>query len=475
MAERMKLTFRGGVGAVTGSLHQIDVDGERVLLDCGLFQGKRAESRKRNREFPFPPESATRVVLSHAHIDHSGNLPSLVRGGYSGPIYATPATTDLCEAMLRDSAHIQEKDAEYLNRRRARRRRVDPGYDAGRVEPLYTKEDAEQALSLFRSVDYKTPTALTARLSFESYDAGHILGSSSVLLHMRNGRNPIRLVFSGDIGRPGLPIIRDPQPPKEADYLIMESTYGGRLHQREQDVKRRLTDIVRRVAGRGGKLIVPAFAVGRTQQLVLLLNELTNQGEIPDLPIYVDSPLATNATKVYKAHPECFDSETRAHLLDQREPFAFGRLRYVRDVEESKGLNEIPYPFIVISASGMCEAGRVLHHLRRHIPDDRSAVLITGYQAEHTLGRRLLERREEVSIFGDKIPLRAEVHKLNELSAHADQKELLEWLEPMASSLKRIFLVHGEPAQSEALAAVIGERYKIPVTLPAQGQSFDLT
>jgi metallo-beta-lactamase family protein len=377
--------------------------------------------------------------------------------------------------MLMDSAHIQEKDAEYLNRRSSRRRRVDPDFDGQTIEPLYTKEDAEHALALFRGVDYKTPTALSERLSFESYDAGHILGSSSVLLHLRSGRDPIRLVFSGDIGRPGLPIIRDPQPPAEADYLIMESTYGGRLHQRDQDVKRRLADIVRRVAGRGGKLIVPAFAVGRTQQLVLLLNELTNAGEIPDLPIFVDSPLATNATEVYKSHPECYDAKTRTHLLDQREPFAFERLRYVRNVEESKGLNEIPYPFIVIAASGMCEAGRVLHHLRRHIPDDRNAVLITGYQAEHTLGRRLLENRDEVSIFGDKIPLRAEVHKLNELSAHADQRELLQWLEPMSKSVKRIFLVHGEPAQSEALAAVIQERYKIPVTLPSAGESVVLS
>jgi len=471
----MRLTFRGAVGAVTGSLHQLDVDGERILLDCGLFQGRRAEARQRNREFPFPPDSATQVVLSHAHIDHSGNLPSLVRGGYSGPIYATPATVDLCGAMLRDSAFIQEKDAEYLNRRNSRRRKVDPDFDAERIEPLYTREDAEEALKLFQAVNYKTPTALSERLSFESYDAGHILGSSSILLHLRNGRNPIRLAFSGDIGRPGLPIIRDPQPPKEADYLIMESTYGGRLHRRDQDVKDQLTAIVRRVAGRGGRLIVPAFAVGRTQQLVLLLNELTTEGAIPDLPIFVDSPLATNATEVYKAHPECYDAETRAHLLDQREPFAFDRLRYVRDVEESKGLNELNYPVIIISASGMCEAGRVLHHLRRSVPDSRNAVLITGFQAEHTLGRRLLERRDEVSIFGDKVPLRAEVYKLNELSAHADQRELLQWLTPMAQNgLKRIFLVHGEPTQSEALAAAIDERFQIPVTLPVAGQAFKL-
>jgi metallo-beta-lactamase family protein len=471
----MKLTFRGGVGTVTGSLHQIDVDGERILLDCGLFQGRRAEARERNRDFAFPPDSATKVILSHAHIDHSGNLPSLVRGGFRGPIFTTPATVDLCGAMLPDSAYIQEKDAEYLNRRRDRRRKVDPGFDGKLIEPLYTRQDADQALGLFQAVNYKTPTPLSDRLSFESYDAGHILGSSSVLLHLRNATNPVRLVFSGDIGRPGLPIIRDPDPPKEADYLIMESTYGGRLHRRDQDVRQRLTGIIRRVAGRGGRLIVPAFAVGRTQQLVLLLNELANQGAIPDLPIYVDSPLALNATEVYKAHPECYDAETRAYLLDQREPFAFDRLRYVRDVEESKGLNEIPYPYIVIAASGMCEAGRVLHHLRNNVADSRNAVLITGYQAQNTLGRKLLEHWDEVPIFGDKIPLRAEVHKLNELSAHADQRELLAWMEPMSSGLKRVFLVHGESDQSEALAAAIESRFSIPVTIPQPGWSFDLT
>ncbi|MBI1356908.1 MAG: MBL fold metallo-hydrolase [Acidobacteria bacterium] len=471
----MKLTFRGAAGTVTGSLHQLDVDGERILLDCGLFQGRRAEARRRNRELPFPPESASKVVLSHAHIDHSGNLPSLVRGGFSGPIYATPATTDLCRAMLRDSAHIQEKDAEFLNKRSARRRKVDPDFDPSAVEPLYTMEDADRTVELFREVGYKTPTPLTERLSFESYDAGHILGSASILLHLRNGRDPVRLVFSGDIGRPGLPIIRDPQPPAEADYLIMESTYGGRLHQPAENVKDQLTMIVRRVAERGGKLIVPAFAVGRTQQLVLMLHELTLAGRIPELPIFVDSPLAINATEVYKAHPECYDAEIRTHLLEQRDPFAFGRLRYVRQAEESKGLNDIPYPFIVIAASGMCEAGRVLHHLRQHISDPRNAVLITGYQAEHTLGRKLLERWPEVPIFGTPTALRAEVFKLDELSAHADQKELLHWLEPMAKAgLKRIFLVHGEPAQSEALAAAIDERFHTPVTIPVAGQSFDL-
>ena len=471
----MKLTFRGAVGDVTGSMHQLDVDGERFLLDCGLYQGRRSEARKRNRELPFPADSVNAVLLSHAHIDHSGNLPSLVRNGFGGPIYTTPATIDLCDKMLRDSAHIQEKDAEFLNRRRSRRRRIDPNLDPEAAEPIYTMEDAERTIPLFRGVDYKTPTILSERLSYESYDAGHMLGSSSVVLHLRSGRDPVRLAFSGDIGRPGLPIIRDPQTPPPVDYLIMESTYGGRLHRSGHDVRQKLAEVVRRTFERGGKLIVPAFAVGRTQQLVLLLHELTHEKLIPDAPIFIDSPLAVNVTEVFRAHPECYDAAAREYLLDQRDPFAFGRLRYVRDVEESKALNDIPYPFIVIAASGMCEAGRVLHHLRRHIPDPRNTVLITGYQAEHTLGRRLLEGRREVSIFGDPTPLRAEVEKLNELSGHADQSELLAWLKPLAGGLKRIFLVHGEPSQSEALAAAIRERFGVETVLPNSGQAFTLT
>ena len=470
----MQLTFRGAVGDVTGSLHQLDVDGQRLLLECGLYQGRRAEARHRNRNFPFSCDSVHAVLLSHAHIDHSGNLPSLVRGGFAGPIYATSATVDLCGAMLRDSAHIQEKDAEFLNRRRSRRRRIDPQFDQETVEPLYTMEDAARTIPLFRRVDYKTPTILSERLSYESYDAGHMLGSSSLVLHLRNGRDPIRLAFSGDIGRPGLPIIRDPETPPPVDYLIMESTYGGRLHQRGEDVRQKLADVVRRTFERGGKVIVPSFAVGRTQQLVLLLHELAHEGRIPDAPIFIDSPLAVNVTEVYRAHPECFDADTRGYLLDQRDPFAFGRLRYVRDVEESKALNDIRYPYVVIAASGMCEGGRILHHLLRHIPDPRNTVLITGYQAEHTLGRRILEGRREVPIFGEPTRLRAEVVKINELSGHADQRELLAWLEPIASGLKRIFLVHGEPSQAEALAVAIRERFGVETLLPESGQTFTL-
>lgn len=471
----MRITFRGAARTVTGSQHQIDLDGKRFLLDCGLFQGRRKEARERNSRFAFEPSSVDAVVLSHAHIDHSGALPSLVKRGFEGPIFTTPATADLCRTMLLDSAHIQEKDAEYLNKRRKRRRRVDEDYEFDLVEPLYVKADAERTIQRFQEVDYREPTQLSERLSYECYDAGHILGSSAITLYVRNGPEPLRIVFSGDIGRPGLPIIRDPQKVPPADYLIMESTYGGRLHRQGQDVKAQLKRVVRQTVGGGGKLIVPAFAVGRTQQLVIMLNELMRDGEVPDVPVFVDSPLATNATQVYRDHPECYDAEAREHLLDQRDPFAFGRLRYTRDVQESKALNDISYPFIVIAASGMCEAGRILHHLRNYIPDPRNTVLITGFQAEHTLGRKLLERHAEVPIFGDPIPLRATVEKLNELSAHADQRELLQWLEPITPKLKRIFLVHGEPEQAELLARAIKERYDIEASIPGPGDTFEIS
>jgi metallo-beta-lactamase family protein len=331
-------------------------------------------------------------------------------------------------------------------------------------------------MPLFKRVDYRRPTAVTETLSHEFYDAGHMLGSASVVLHQRSGQGEVRLVFSGDVGRPGLPIIRDPQPmPPQVDYLIVESTYGGRLHRAEGEVKDKLAATVRRTAERGGKLIVPSFAVGRAQQLVLLLHQLTLERRIPELPIFVDSPLATNVTEVFRAHTECFDEETRKFLLDERDPFAFGRLRYTRSVEESKALNDLTYPFIVISASGMCESGRVLHHLRNNITDPRNTVLITGYQAQHTLGHKLLEKRHEVPIFGVPVRLRADVVKLNELSGHADQRELLQWMQPFAKGLKGVFLVHGEPDQSRAFQLAIKERYGLDAVLPAVGQTVDLT
>jgi len=471
----MKLTFWGAAQTVTGSMHELSVDGQRFLLDCGTYQGRRKEARERNSTFPFPAAQVNAVLLSHAHIDHSGNLPSLVNKGFNGPIYTSPATADLCDPLLLDSAILQERDAVFLNKRAARKRTLlGPDGDNGEVHPVYTAEDVESTLLLFQKVLLHTPTEVGKGLQYETFEAGHILGSTVMLLEGRENGKTVKLVFSGDVGRPGLPIVPDPEPCPAADYLIMESTYGGRLHQQLGHAIDKLADVVVRTAERGGKIIVPAFALGRTQQLVLMLHELTDQKRIPNIPIFVDSPLAVKTTKVFRGHQAAYDAETSAWNHRGIEPFDWKQLRYVQDVNESKALNDLHGPFIVISASGMCEAGRVLHHLRNNIESPRNTVLITGFQAEHTLGRKIVEKHREVPIFGELMRLRAEVVKLNELSGHADQKELLQWLDTAAPSLKRIFLVHGEPLQQQPLARAIEQQYKVPVTIPARGESFTL-
>jgi len=464
----MKLTFWGAAKTVTGSMHEVAAGGQRFLLDCGLYQGRREEAVDRNRNLAVPGRLVSSVVLSHAHIDHSGNLPSLAKSGYGGIVHATPATKDLCDAMLKDSAFLQEKDAEFVNKR------LDHRKNRQRVLPLYTIADAERILGAFRQIPYDAETQLSDELSFRYHDAGHLLGSAFVSLEHRNGNGKCtRLIFSGDVGRKNLPIIRDPEMPGEADYLILESTYGNRIHQRTEDVKVKLAGIINRTAQRGGRVIVPAFAVGRTQTLVFMLHDLALRREIPSIPIYVDSPLAVNATEIYRKHPECFDEEASLFLRDG-DPFGFGRLKYIRDVNESKALNSMHGPMVIISASGMAEAGRILHHLRNNIGDPRNTILVVGFMAEHTLGRKLVERRAEVPIFGEPLRLRAEVAIINELSGHADQEELIAWIKPHAKALKRVFLVHGEVEQSQPLAALIRETYGIDVVIPDRGDSFSL-
>jgi metallo-beta-lactamase family protein len=348
----------------------------------------------------------------------------------------------------------------------------------GLVEPLYTMEEAERTLPLFQPVPYHTPHLLAPQLTCVSYDAGHILGSSSIVLHeaseggASNGR--VRLAFSGDVGRPNLPIIRDPETLPPAEYLILESTYGGRLHKDVSHVVNKLADVVNRTARRGGRIIVPSFAVGRTQQLVLLLHQLANEKRIPNIPIFVDSPLGINVTKVHRDHPECFDDEAREYLLHGEDPFGFSRLQYVREASESKKLNDLHGPFVVISSSGMCEAGRILHHLRNNIEDPRNTVLITGFQAQDTLGRKLVEKWPEVRIFGEPMRVRAEISSLDELSAHADQGELMAWIRPLAPSLRKVFLVHGEPQQAQTFARLLHSTYNLEVAIPGPGQSFEL-
>jgi metallo-beta-lactamase family protein len=472
----MRLTFWGAAGTVTGSMHLLETGGKRYLLDCGLYQGRRKDADLKNRKLPFPGNSIDAVVLSHAHIDHSGNLPTLVKNGFAGPIYSTPASIDLCTWMLRDTAHIHEKDAEFVNKRLEKRKAARAGNDNGNgmVQPLYTMADAERTLPLFQGVPYREPFELSSTLTYEAYDAGHILGSSCIVMNDTTGAAPLRLTYSGDVGRPNLPIIRDPERMPPADYLILESTYGGRLHKQVEHVVNKLADVVNRTVRRGGRIIVPAFAVGRTQQLVLLLHQLFNEKRIPNIPLFVDSPLALNVTQVHRDHPECYDAETRQYLTDGEDPFGFKRLQYIREAVDSKKLNDLHGPFVVISASGMCEQGRILHHLRNNIEDPRNTVLITGFQAQETLGRKLVEKWPEVRIFGEPMRVRAEISSLDELSGHADQGELLEWIKPMVHSLRKVFLVHGEPRQSEILAQLLHTRFGLEAVCPAPGQSFEL-
>jgi len=463
----MKLIFWGAARTVTGSMHQLEADGKRYLLDCGMYQGHRKEAEQRNRHFPFPPASIDAVILSHAHIDHSGNLPLLVKNGFAGPIYATPATADLAHPMLLDTAHIQEKDVEFLNKRKQLR-------GEGEIEPLYTTEDAQKTLPLFQSVPYYTPKQLSTKLSYETHDAGHILGSSTVLLRSTESGREVRLLFSGDLGRPHLPIIRNPDPPPAAEYLIMESTYGGRSHEEEGLVKDKLADVVNRTAAHGGKVIVPAFAVGRAQQLALLLHELSDENRVPNIPVFVDSPLAVAVTEVFRRHPECFNDQTRQYLTNGNDPFGFKRLTYIQEASESKKLNSLNGPCVIISPSGMCEAGRILHHLRNNLENPRTTVLITGYQAADTLGRKLLDGWSEVKVFGEPIRVRATIENLQALSAHADQGEMLAWMKPLAGTLKKVFLVHGEPEGAEVLQKTIQKEYGVETVLPAWGEKFEL-
>ena len=464
----MQITFRGACRTVTGSSHELQHAGKRILLDCGLFQGRRAEANEKNRWFGTPPDEIDAVVLSHAHIDHSGKLPKLVQQGFHGPIFTTPATVDLCKAMLADSAFIQEKDAEFLNRRTSRKRRLQPDCPDCDIEPLYTMVDATATFPLFRSTALHQRTEVASGFHYTAYEAGHMLGSSFVLVEAGN----TRLLFSGDIGRKNLPIIHDPEPPPPADYLIMESTYGDRLHQPMEHAQFKLAEIINRTAQRGGKIIAPAFAVGRTQQLVMLINQLMRERKIPEIPIFVDSPLAVNVTDVFRAHTECYDAETAKFMEDHNDPFGFHRLRYIRDVEESKALNSLRMPCLILSASGMAEAGRVVHHLSNSVGDPRNTVLITGFQAENSLGRKLLDGQKDVNILGEPHRVRAEIYKLNELSGHADQRELLEWMEPVVKGLKHVFLVHGEPLQQQTLATLIRSMYNVPVTIPQTGEVF---
>ncbi|MGH7526086.1 MAG: MBL fold metallo-hydrolase RNA specificity domain-containing protein [Gemmatimonadales bacterium] len=464
MPSPIRLTFWGAAGQVTGSMHLLEATGGRFLLDAGLFQGHRNEAHELNAHLPFDARRLDGVVLSHAHIDHSGRLPLLVREGFHGPIHATPSSRDLCAVMLPDSAHIQEKDFEFLQRR---------GKAGPQSEPLYTMADAVAVQDLMVGVPYRRVFHLRKHLMLEFLDAGHILGSATVDLRITEGGSH-RLVFSGDIGRSGLPIIRDPEPPSgPVDTLIVESTYADHAHESVSDAEERLGEVVRRTAGRGGKLFIPAFAVGRCQELVYGLHQLYRAKKIPELPIYVDSPLAVDITTVFRMHPEVFDQ--REHLIaSDTRLFDFPLLRYVRDVADSKAIDAASGPAVVIAASGMVESGRILHHLANGIGDHRNTVLFVGFQAEHTLGRRIQMGEETVRILGQDYSRRAEVETIGGYSAHADRAELRAWIRRLGGPVRRAFVVHGEAGALEAMAMLLREEGIRDVHVPRHGESFDL-
>jgi metallo-beta-lactamase family protein len=455
----VELEFLGAAQEVTGSCHVVRAAGRTILLDCGMFQGRRADSDAKNRKPPIAIDEIDAVVLSHAHIDHAGRLPMLVRHGFTGPIWTTPATRDLCAIMLADSAHIQEKDAQHLAKR-------------GRpfVEPLYQMRDAARTQELMRSIPYHQTFEVLPGISCTFIEAGHILGSATVLLDCDEGDRRRRLVFSGDIGRKGLAIVRDPEIPGEADAVIMESTYGGRFHESVEGARDRLAKVVRDTAARGGRVLIPAFAIGRTQELIYSLHELVRERSIPSIPIYVDSPLAIDGTAVFSMHPDLFD-RSEDFIRRVRELFSFQQVHYTRDASESKALNSARGPMIVIAAAGMAESGRILHHLVHGASDPRNTILFVGFQAEHTLGRRILEKRPVIRVLGEDLPLRARVEVINGYSAHADHAELADWLERVrqsSSALSSVYLVHGEAIAQEALGAELRGR-GFSVAAPAAG------
>ena len=466
----MKIRFYGAARTVTGSQHLIEVNGKKLLLDCGVFQGRRRDFYKRNCYFPFDPKEIDAVILSHAHIDHSGNLPNLVKQGFENPIYTTPPTADLASIMLRDSAHIYEEDTEYLNKKK--RKHGEP-----LVEPLYTTQDAEKVAGLFQTIGYDQPFEPVSGVEARLVDAGHILGSAAVVLDIHEKGKKVRLWFSGDIGRYKLPLIADPVLPKDVDILIMECTYGDKTHRDPDEAYVEFRDTVKKTVKRGGKVVVPAFAVGRTQELVYDLNRMISENEIPRIPVFVDSPLAINASEIFRKYPDYYDDETHEFMRTGRHPaLDFPGLKYTRPVAESKAINEMDEPMVIISASGMAEAGRILHHLIHNIEDPRSTICIVSWQAPYTLGRRLAERQAKVRIFGEEVRVKAEIATIGGLSAHAGQDMLVKYAQAAADGgkLRQIYLVHGE----EKPAGILMDKMKASgidnVTYPEYGDVIEL-
>ncbi|MFZ1080530.1 MAG: MBL fold metallo-hydrolase [Candidatus Kryptoniota bacterium] len=469
----MKLEFIGAAQTVTGSMHLLEVNGKKILLECGFYQGKRAESNRINKTFDsFHPAQIDLVILSHAHIDHSGNLPNLVKQGFSGPIYATPATRDLAGIMLADSAKIQEQDAKFLNKKIAKKGN---GAHASSplIEPIYDIEDALAVMPLFVSVSYHRETVIADGVKLTFLDAGHILGSAMVQLRIDDDGKEKILLFTGDLGRKGLPILKDPEIVHDADALMMESTYGGTLHDPIEGMENKLAEVILRTIKRGGKVIIPAFSVERTQEITYTLHRLFENKVLARIPVFVDSPLSVNATEVFRLHPECFNKDTFKMVMAQEDPFGFEYIHYVQSVEDSKKLNDFHEPIVIISASGMCESGRILHHLANNMSNSNNTIMIVGFQAENTLGRRIVEHQPLLRIFGDEYRLKAEVVEMHSFSAHADHDDLVNFTKNFDNGkLQNIFLVHGEPQEQSALSQSLTQYRFNNICSPKKGESF---
>ncbi len=465
----MQLQFIGADRTVTGSMHLIRINNKQILLDCGLYQGRRKEAFEINRKFElFDPAEIDCLILSHAHIDHSGNIPTLVKKGFKGQIYCTPATRDLAEIMLKDSAHIQERDIEFVNKKRKRQGK-------NLFEPLYTIADASQALNQFTPVHYHEEKEILPGVSIKFFDAGHILGSAITFLTLSENGRTIRLGYTGDLGRPDLPILKDPEKIPDVDYLISESTYGGRFHDSTDGIEQKLAAVVKKAVERQGKIIVPAFSIERTQEIVYEFHKIFEDNVAPRIPIYVDSPLSTNATAIFRKHPECFDAEAYTYMTHHDDPFGFNRLIYITDVEDSKKLNDEKGPLMIISASGMAETGRILHHLLNNIENEKNIIMIVGYCAENTLGRKIIEREPVVKIFGEECRLKAEVVMMNSLSGHADSNELTSYISHFdKTKMKNLFIVHGDFDQQLKLNARLNEIGFCKTTIPQKGDVFEI-
>lgn len=464
----MRIHFHGAARTVTGSKYLLEIHGKKLLLECGFFQGKRADTYEKNLNFPFDPRSIDAVILSHAHIDHSGNLPNLVKSGYEGPIFATPATCNLAEIMLLDSGHIQEYDVQYVNKKRARKGQPS-------VKPIYTQEDAKKVPDHFSPQQYNKGFSPIFGVTAHLVDAGHILGSAAVVLDIEENGQKFRFWFSGDIGRYQLPLLKDPVMPDKPDYLMMECTYGDKPHSNPDDAYNEFRDVVAKTIKRGGKVIIPAFAVGRTQEIVYSLNRMFSEGVLRPVPVFVDSPLAVNASNIFKEHIEYFDDETQKFIRQGNHlALDYPMLTYVGSVEESKDLNKRNDPMVIISASGMAETGRILHHLKNNIEDPRNTVTIVGWQAPYTLGRRLADRDKQIKIFGEVYQRRAEVATIGGLSAHAGQDLLVQYARAAGPDVRRIILVHGEPDAESALEQKFKENRLAHVTYPLEGSFMDL-